>query len=166
MKPFKLYIFILLNLFVISINAQHKKYNFKTVRLATNVLANNLRTKNYSISLYEHGLKIDSIFIEDAETIDVILKLNKVYTVEIAKVGFESRVFIVNTNPPDEIEKLNKKPQQLHVHLSHKGLNKSYNTNKDSTDELVIDNEGLMDNKSDQVCSSKHKSSSGIIYLP
>jgi hypothetical protein len=116
---------MLLNLFALSVNAQHKKYNHKTIRLATCVLVNDFSTKNYSISIYENGLKLDSIFIDDVEAIDVIFKLHKIYTIEIVKAGFESRVIVVNTNLPNEVEKLNKKVQQFCIHLSKKVYNLS-----------------------------------------
>lgn len=167
MKTFNLYVIIvLMNLFALKATAQHKKHGPKTVHVSTCVLVDNLAIKNYSITLYKDGVKLDSLFNDDLGAIDVILPLNKTFTIEIKKEGFESKLIIIDTNLPQELDRLTKKAQMICVNITQKNDNHPYAVGGETATLLVIDKEGILVNKSKQLCLLQNKQISGCVYLP
>jgi len=166
MKTLNLYLaIILINLFTLRATAQSKKYKFKAIQISTNVLCGNLPANNYSVVLFKDGIKLDSVFNEESETIDAIFQLNQMYTVQIKKPGFEDAIIVINTTIPDGLTQLSHKSQKLNINMAELLYNKG---NKDETvDVLVIDKTlGMLVRKSSQFSAQHNEITSGIGNLP
>ncbi len=104
MKTLNVYlVIILINLFTLRATAQSKKHKFKAIQISANVLCDNVPASNYSVILFEDGVKLDSIYNGAPESVDAIFQLNQMYTMKIMKKGFEDIIITVNTNLPDGI---------------------------------------------------------------
>lgn len=138
MKTLNLYFaIILINLFTLRATAQSKKYKFKAIQISTNVFCGNFPASNYSLVLLKDGVKLDSVFNEEAETIDAIFQLNQIYTIQIKKAGFEDAIIMINTNIPDGLTLLSRKSQKINISMRELIFNKEHK--EEIVDVFVID---------------------------
>ena len=162
MKTLSLYFaIILINLFTLRATAQSKKHKFSAIQISTNVLFNNTPINNYSLVLFRDGVKLDSVFNEETESIDAIFQLNQMYTIQIKKAGFEDVIIMINTTVPEGLTQLSKKSQRLNINLSG-ALNMDTNS-EENVEVLVIDKTlGLLVRKSNQYEREHSEVTSGM----
>jgi hypothetical protein len=162
MKTLNLYfVIILINLFTLRATAQSKKHKFKAIQISANILCDNVPASDYSIILFEDGVKLDSIFNGAPESVDAIFQLNQTYTMQIMKEGFEDVIIMVNTNLPDGISQLYGKTQKLNIIMS-KLLYKKENK-EEQLDQFVIDKTlGMLVRKSSQFEAQPTEITSGV----
>jgi hypothetical protein len=118
MKTLNVYfVIILINLFTLRATAQSKKHKFKAIQISANILCDNVPASDYSIILFEDGVKLDSIFNGAPESVDAIFQLNQTYTMKIMKEEFEDVIIMINTNLPDGITQLYGKTQKININM-------------------------------------------------
>jgi hypothetical protein len=88
---------ILVNLFTLHATAQKRKTYGSLMQFSPTVIFRSVPTDNYSIVLYKDGVKMDSVFNKEPNSIDYYLQANQVYTLVFQKDGCEKNVVIVNT---------------------------------------------------------------------
>ena len=64
-------------------------------------LLNDVPTKDYAVSVYLDGTKIDSLYTKSKKTIKFYVNYNQVYTFLFQKECFKDKLIIVNTNIPE-----------------------------------------------------------------
>jgi hypothetical protein len=106
MKKSNLYIvMMLLNIIAVSGFAQKRMRN-APLEISGAALLNDQQTKDYAISVYLDGTKIDSVFSKSKKSIYFFVNYNQVYTFLFQKAGCKDKIVIVNTTIPEGLKSM------------------------------------------------------------
>lgn len=128
---------ILVNMFTLQTTAQSRKTYSSFVQLSVTTLHRSMPANNYSVILYKDGIKLDSIFQKESNSLDYILQVNQVYTLVFKKEGCENNVVLVNTVLPEGTKGFSGKTKELLVCFSSI-FNKQLNDTDDFPNEVLI----------------------------
>lgn len=109
---------VFINMLTLRTTAQNKKFNFKTIHVSVDVMNGNEPMINYAVIIYIDGVKMDSVFMDDAEAFDVVFFVNQVYTCEIKKEGFVTKTALIDATVPDGLKKLSRKTSKIDVSMT------------------------------------------------
>jgi hypothetical protein len=130
---------ILFNFFTFYATAQNRNIYSSFMQLSATVIFRSVPTNNFSVVLYKDGVKMDSVFNKEHNSIDYYLQANHVYTLVFQKDGFEKNVLIVNTTLPIGEKGFISKSCSLLVNMSSKVSKPSSDTEDYPDEVLVID---------------------------
>lgn len=131
---------ILVNLFTFHATAQNRKTYSRFMQFSATVVFRSVPTNNYSVILYKDGVKMDSVFNKEPNSIDYYLQVNQVYTLVFQKDGCEKNMVIVNTTLPNGVKGFDSKSNSLLVNMSSI-VSKPTSDNEDFPDEVLIINQ-------------------------
>ena len=131
---------ILVNLFTLKTTAQNRKSHFKAVQISANVLYQNEAMKDYSVVVYNEGVKVDSKFIDDREDFNTLFFVNQTYTFVLKKTGYVTKTIVVDATVPEGLKSLSNKATKIEINMMAK-LGSTLNNAQHETDVYIIDKE-------------------------
>jgi len=149
---FKILAIALISFFNTTLKSQTSSVKENFMEFEMNALLNNHDTKDYSVSVYLEGIKIDSFFCDSKRAIQFTFNYNKVYSLRFQKLNCNDKIVIVNTSVPKDLEILKDDIQHFEVEMSNNLLKKSIDISDFPVAILVIDkNEKML-----IVCEAYH----------
>jgi hypothetical protein len=97
---------VLLNSIAITALSQ-KRVRKAPLEITGSALVNDLPAKDYAISVYLDGHKIDSLYSKSKKCINFYVNYNEVYTFLFQKEGCKDKIVIVNTTIPEGLKNMN-----------------------------------------------------------
>ena len=104
-----------------------------------NALLNSHFTKDYAVSVYLEGVKIDSIFCDSKRVVQFTFDYNQVYSLRFQKLNCSDKIVIVNTTVPKGMSLLKDDIQHFDVEMSNNLLKKTSDISDFPVAILVID---------------------------
>lgn len=145
MKKVSFYVLMfLVNTIALTANAQSKNEEPAFMEISGRALMNDVKTKNYAVSVYLDGRIIDSMYTATKRPITFAVEYNQVYTFLFQKEGCEDKVVIVNTKIPEGLKSMQDNTFEFQVEMSETLTKKS----KETEDYPVA---VLMINKNDEL---------------
>ncbi|MES2513171.1 MAG: hypothetical protein V4580_03470 [Bacteroidota bacterium] len=118
MKKINLFVLVvLLNSIALSGFSQ-KRIRKAPLEITGSALVNDIPAKNYAISVYLDGTKIDSLYTKSKKSINFYVNYNQVYTFLFEKEGCKDKIVIVNTNIPEGLKNMNEDVFEFEVEMS------------------------------------------------
>lgn len=140
MKPLiKISTIVLICFITLTANSQTSNVKENFMEFEMNALLNNHFTKNYAVSVYLEGVKIDSIYCDSKRAVQFTFDYNKVYSLRFQKLNCADKIVIVNTMVPKDLELLKDDIQHFDVEMSNNLLKKSSDISDFPVAILVID---------------------------
>lgn len=109
---------ILINAIALTANAQKKIKKQSTIEISGAALLNDVRIKNYSVSVYLDGIKVDSMFSKTTKPLFFTVVYNKVYTLLFQKEGCRDKMVIFNTYVPEGLTNIKDDSFDFEVEMS------------------------------------------------
>ncbi len=135
----KIQLFVVLCLSMINIKAQVKRNSNNFIEVKVRALLNDKYTKNYSVSVYLDGLRIDSMYNNSKRALYVDLELNKIYSLHYQKSNCADKIVIINTTLPSDLDLLEDENRYFEIEMSDGLLKKTSETVDLPVAILVID---------------------------
>jgi hypothetical protein len=140
MKTFTSFAFvILINAIALTANAQKKIKKQSTIEISGAALLNDKRIKDYSVSVYLDGLKVDSMFSKTTKPLFFTVVYNKVYTLLFQKEGCLDKMIIFNTHVPQGLKNIKDDTFDFEVEMSQCLLKNTGETEDYPAAVLLID---------------------------
>lgn len=129
MKKVSFYVLMfLVNTIALTATAQSKNEEFGFIEITGSALLNDVKTKNYAVSVYLDGRIIDSMYTATKRPVTYTLEYNQVYTFLFQKEGCEDKVVIVNTKIPEGLKGMQDNTFEFQVEMSETLTKKSKET--------------------------------------
>ncbi len=109
---------ILINALALTATAQKKIKRQSTLEITGAALLNDKRIKNYSVSVYLDGSKVDSMFSTTTKPLFFTVVYNKVYTLLFQKEGCQDKMVIFNTHVPKGMKNMKDDTFDFEVEMS------------------------------------------------
>lgn len=120
--------FLLINAIALTASAQKKIRRQSTLEISGAALLNDTRIKNYSVSVYLDGHKVDSMFSKTTMPLFFTVVYNKVYTLVFQKEGCRDKMIIFNTCVPEGLKNIKDDTFDFEVEMSQSLLKDSRET--------------------------------------
>ncbi|MES2763507.1 MAG: hypothetical protein V4677_14935 [Bacteroidota bacterium] len=104
MKKINLYVLMVLLNTIVFTGFSQKRIKKNPLEITGAALLNDARTKNYSISIYLDGSKVDSIYTKSKSSLSFFVDYNHVYTFLFQKQDCKDKIVIVNTTIPEGLK--------------------------------------------------------------
>ena len=121
------------------VNSQTISIKENYMEFEIHALLNGFNTKNYSVSIYTDGIKIDSFYCSSKRPVQFTFDFNKIYSLRFQKQNCDDKIIIVNTKVPKGIERLKDEIRDFELEMSNNLLQKSSDTADFPVAILVID---------------------------
>lgn len=111
-------VFFLINAIVLPANAQKRIKKQSTLEISGVALLNDTRTRDYSVSVYLDGHKVDSMFSKTTKPLFFTVVYNKVYTLLFQKEGCLDKMVIFNTYVPEGLTNIKDDTFDFEIEMS------------------------------------------------
>ena len=132
-------LFILVCFTALNIKAQKNNSNNNYIEARIKALLNDKSTKDYSVSAYIDGVKIDSIYNNSKRALYLDFEYNKIYSLRFQKKHCMDKVVIVNTSIPFGINALEDEIRCFEIEMTDNLLKGTNETTDFPVAILVID---------------------------
>lgn len=121
--------------------AQKKFKEYDTLEITGAALLNDKNVRNYSISVYLDGTKIDSLYSKNKKPIKFLVDCNQLYTFLFQKDNCQDKIVIVNTKIPEGLKEMQDHTFDFEIEMSQFLLKDSKETEDFPVAVIVIDKE-------------------------
>jgi hypothetical protein len=152
---------ILINAIAFTATAQKKIKRQSTLEISGAALLNDQRIKDYSVSVYLDGHKVDSMYSKTTKPLYFNVVYNKVYTLLFQKEGCPDKMVIFNTDVPQGLKNMRDDTFDFEIEMSQYLLKNTRETEDYPAAVLLINKQTESLENSETYHKLTHKESPG-----
>jgi len=119
MKNFRHFaLLVLTTLTVYTATAQKKIKRQSFLEITGVALINDVKIRDYNVSVYLDGVKVDSMFAKSVKPVFFTVAYNKVYTLVFQKYGCNDKMIIINTHVPQGLKDIKEDTFDFEIEMS------------------------------------------------